>query len=48
MIYKFFDQKSTGSYVNLMSNQQLLNELHKPIIWKFKRRKVYSSSKDNI
>ena len=32
MIYKFFDKKSTGSYVNLMSNQQLLNELHKPII----------------
>ena len=32
MIYKFFDKKSTGSYVNLMSNQQLLNELYKPII----------------
>ena len=31
-----------------MPNQQLANELHKPIIRKFKRRKVYSSFKDNI
>ena len=31
-----------------MSNQQLTNELHKPIIRKFKIRKVYSSFKDNI
>ena len=31
-----------------MSNQQLANELHKPIVKKFKRRKVYSSFKDNI
>ena len=31
-----------------MSNQQLADELHKPIIRKFKRRKVYSSFKDNI
>ena len=27
---------------------QLANELHKPIIKKFKKRKVYSSFKDNI
>ena len=31
-----------------MSNQQLADELDKPIIWKFKRRKVYSSFRDNI
>ena len=31
-----------------MNNQQLANELHKPIIKKFIRRKVYSSFKDNI
>ena len=31
-----------------MSNQQLADELHKPIIRKFKRRKVYSSFKDNV
>ena len=29
-------------------NHQLANELHKPIIGKFKKRKVYSSFKDNI
>ena len=27
---------------------QLANELHKPIIRKFKKRKVYSSYRDNI
>ena len=31
-----------------MPNQQLANQLHKPIIRKFKKRKVYSSIKDNI
>ena len=46
MVYKFFDKKSSGSGV--MRNQQLANELHKPIIRKFKRRKVYSSFTDNI
>ena len=29
-------------------NYQLANELHKPVIKKFKKRKVYSSFKDNI
>ena len=45
MVYKFFDKKSKGSG---LKNQQLANELHKPIIIKFKKRKVYSSFKDNI
>ena len=48
MVYKFFDKKSKGSGVNFMSNQQLANEFHKPIIRKFKKGTVYSSFKDNI
>ena len=47
MVYKFFDKKSTGSGIKFMSNEQLADELHKPIIRKFKRRKVYSSFKEN-
>ena len=48
MFYKFFDKKSKGSSIN-EPNYQLANELHKPIIRKFKKkRKVYSSFKDNI
>ena len=46
MVFKFFDKKSKGS--GLKENQQLANELHKPIIRKFKKRKVYSSFKGNI
>ena len=48
MVYKFFDKKSKGSGIINESNYQLVNELHKPIIKKFKKRKVYSSFKDNI
>ena len=50
MVYKFFDKKSAGSGVNipLEFNEQLAKELHKPIIRKFKKRKVYSGFKDNI
>ena len=47
MVYKFFDKKSKGSGINEF-NCQLANELHKPVIKKFKKRKVYSSFKDNI
>ena len=49
MVYKFFDKKSTGSDIKneIKENQQLANELHKPIIRKFKRRKVYVSSFDS-
>ena len=46
MVYKFFDKKSKAS--GLKENQQLANELHKPIIRKFKKRKLYSSFKDNM
>ena len=46
MDYKFFDKKSKGA--GLKENQQLADKLHKPIIRKFKKRKVHSSFKDNI
>ena len=46
MVYKFFNKKSKGSGIN-EPNYQLASELHKPIIRKFKKRKVYSSFTDN-
>ena len=52
MIYKFFDKKtkcSGLSYTNKSpQNEQLAEKLHKPIIRKFKERKVYSPFKDSI
>ena len=54
MVCKFFDKKSvslnksSGSGIANESNNQLANELYKPIIGKFKKRKVYSSLRDNI
>ena len=50
MVYKFFDKKSKGSGIKneIKKNQQLANELRKPIIRKFKKRKVDSSFKDDI
>ena len=48
MVYKFFDKKSSGSGIANERKYQLANELHKPIIKKFKKRKVYSSFRDNI
>ena len=49
---KFFDKETKGSGVTLANksipqNEQLAEELHKPIIGKFKRREVYSAFKDN-
>ena len=47
-VYKFFDKKSKESgIVTNEPNYQLANELHKPFIRKFKKRKVYSSIRDN-
>ena len=43
MACKSFDKKSKGSISKSMSNQQLANEPHQPIIRKFKKRRVYSS-----
>ena len=49
MVYKFFHKKSQGSGVaNNNENKQLAEELHKPIIRKFEKRKLYSSFRDNI
>ena len=48
MVWKFFDKRSKKSLGSGIKNKQLADELHKPIIKKFKRRKVYSSFKDNI
>ena len=59
IVYKFFDKKSTegpsslermGSGVNTvkLSSSILADELHKPVIKKFEKRKVYSQFKDNI
>ena len=45
MVYKFFDKK-TGLRVSV--NEHLAEELHKPVIKKFKRRKVYARFKGNI
>ena len=49
MVYKFFDKKSTaGSGTIKPSSLILADELHQPVIKKFKKRKVYSQFKDNI
>ena len=59
MVYKFFDKKSMGSgnakssslerVKNLKDSSSILaDELHKPNIKRFNKRKVYSQFKDNI
>ena len=59
MVYKFFDKKSMGSGFKKLKNTTksnslehsssiLADELHKPVIKKFGKRKVYSQFKDNI
>ena len=59
MVYKFFDKKSMGSRVKKLkyttkpsslerSSSILADELHKPVIKKFNKRKVYSQFKDNV
>ena len=54
MVYKFFDSKvalldkKTMSAKGIKNNEILAEELHKPVIKKFNKRKVYSQFKDNI
>ena len=55
MVYKFFDSKVEGSSAKNVNNtkltpqnQQLAEELHKPIIKKFEKRKLHAAFKDNI
>ena len=51
MVYKFFDKKYRGSGVKHVNNkltpqnQQLAEELHKPINRKFEKRKVHAAFK---
>ena len=57
MVYKYFDKKTKGSGVTLADksaiksipqDEQFAEELHKPIVRKFKKRKAYSAFKGNI
>ena len=55
MVYKVFDSKVEGSGAKNVNNtkltpqnKQLAEELYKPIIKKFEKRKVHSAFKDNI
>ena len=58
MVYKFFDKKSTsipdrsvsdsGVNIEAKPSEQLSEELHKPIIRKFKKRTVYCGSKHGV
>ena len=57
MVYKFFDKKSMGSGIKkdtadpstlARSSLILADELHKTVLRKFNKRKVYSQFKDNI
>ena len=57
MVYKYFDKKSVGSGTAGSSSLKrtaepnsliLADELHKPVIKKFNKRKVYSQFKDDI
>ena len=49
MVYKFFDKKFSGSGITAIKpSYQLANERHKPIIKKFKKRKLYLLFRDNI
>ena len=47
MVYELIDKKSSG-VAAIESNYQLANKLHKEVIRKFKKRKVYSWFRDNI
>ena len=50
MIYKVFDKKNSGGTVKNenISNEELAEELHKPITKKFKKKKVQSPFLDNV
>ena len=50
MLYKPFDEKTSGRGIKNenISNKELAEELHKPIIRKFERRKVHSPFIDKI
>ena len=45
MVYQFFDKNTFGSGIK---NEELAEEIHKPIVRKFKKRKVQLPFIDNI
>ena len=55
MVYRYFDENSSNANTSggaikneILTNRQLAEELHKPIIRKFKNHKVCSCFKDSI
>ena len=50
VVHKFFDKKTSAAGIKNenMSNEELEEETHKPIIRKFKKRKLYSPFIYNI
>ena len=48
MVYNIFDKKTSGIKNENISNKQLAEELHKPVITKFNKRKVYLPFIDKI
>ena len=50
MVLKFFEKRASGSDIKNknISNEELVEELHKPIIKNFEKRKVESSFIGNI
>ena len=50
MVYECFDKETSYSGIKKenIPNKELVKELHKPIIRKFNKIKVHSSSIDNI
>ena len=48
MIYKCFDRKTSGSGIEKIPNKELTEELHKPIIRNFNKRKAHSPFIDNF
>ena len=50
MVYKFFDKTTSGRRIKnrIISNKELAEELDKPILRKFHKRKVHSPFTYNI
>ena len=45
VVYKFFDKKTAGSDIkSIPQNEKLAEELHKPIVRKFKKGKYFQHS----
>ena len=50
VVYNLFNKKTSGGSIKKenISNKELAEELHKPIVGKFNKRKVHSLFADNI